>query len=135
MLTYYGHHFMIYVKQTIMLYPLNLYSGACQLFHNKTGGGGEEKKEKSSPLVFPPCFKRISAASAAGCQEWWPGAQALGKEHSSASVQPRASAFMALSLSFPVYEMGMTTGPTTWGHGVDEMKSRLDDSGWQNNGP
>ena len=35
--TYCGHHFTIYVSQTIMLYTLNLYSDVCQLYVNKTG--------------------------------------------------------------------------------------------------
>ena len=35
--TYGGNHFTVYVNQTIMLYTLNLYSDACQLFLNKTG--------------------------------------------------------------------------------------------------
>lgn len=52
-----------------------------------------------------------------------PGTQALGEERSSASVQLWASAFMSLSLNIPIYEMGITTGPTTLDQSIDEMKS------------
>ena len=37
---YCGNHFMLYKSQIIMLYTLNLYSAACQLYLNETG---EEK--------------------------------------------------------------------------------------------
>ena len=33
---YCGHHFKIYVNQTIILHMLSLYSYVCQLFLNKT---------------------------------------------------------------------------------------------------
>ena len=34
--TYCGHHEMMYVSQTIMLYNLNLFIAVCQLYPNKT---------------------------------------------------------------------------------------------------
>ena len=34
--TSFGNPFTIYTNQTLMLYDLNLYSDACQLFLNKT---------------------------------------------------------------------------------------------------
>ena len=83
------------------------------------------------------CLKRISAASVGkqqGVRGGWPGTQEPGKEQSGASVQPWARAFPSLSLSFPTYGVGLTAGPSTLGHGVDEMKS-LDHSGWQDGWP
>lgn len=35
--TYRGHHFTIYIRQIIMLNTLNLHSGICQFYLNKTG--------------------------------------------------------------------------------------------------
>lgn len=35
--TYWGHHCTVFAGQAIMLYPLNLHSGVCQLDLNKTG--------------------------------------------------------------------------------------------------
>ena len=37
------NHFMMYVRQIIMLYTLNLSSAVCQLYLNKTG---EKKKNR-----------------------------------------------------------------------------------------
>ena len=34
-----GNHLTMYVSQIILLYTLNLYSAACQLYSNKKGGG------------------------------------------------------------------------------------------------
>ena len=36
---YCGNHLTMYVSQIILLYTLNLYSAACQLYSNKKGGG------------------------------------------------------------------------------------------------
>lgn len=108
---------MIHGNQTIMLYPLSSYSGACQLFLNKTGGGRRRGKKKrarpwSSLLVSKEFQLHVLGSSrASGVLA---GGQTLGKEHSSTSMQPRVGAFLALSLSFPVCEMGMTIGP--WYH-------------------
>ena len=46
-ITYCGNHFTIYVNKTIMLHTLNLYSGICQLFLNKT----KKKKTTSFSLL------------------------------------------------------------------------------------
>ena len=45
--TYCDNHFTIYINQTTMLHILNLYSGICQLFLNKT------KKKKTTSFSFP----------------------------------------------------------------------------------
>ena len=45
--TYSGDHFTIYVNQPIMLYFLNLYGAACQLFLNKTA------RKKKPAKVWP----------------------------------------------------------------------------------
>ena len=44
--TYCGNHFTIYINQIIMLHTLNLYSGICQLFLNKT------KKKKTTSFSY-----------------------------------------------------------------------------------
>ena len=130
---------MIHGNQTIMLNPLSSHSGACQLFLNKTGGGRSRGKKKrarpwSSLLVskeFQLYMLRSSRVSGV-----WPEGQTLGKEHSSTSTQPGVGAFSALSLNFPVCEMGMTIGP--WYHmgpRCHEIKWGLNDSGWQDSGP
>jgi len=130
---------MIHGNQTIMLYPLSSYSGACQLFLNKTGGGRRRGKKKrarpwSSLLVSKEFQLHVLGSSrASGVLA---GGQTLGKEHSSTSMQPRVGAFLALSLSFPVCEMGMTIGP--WYHmgpWCHEIKWGLNDSGWQDSSP
>lgn len=70
-------------------------------------------------MVFFPCFKRIPAASVRKQQQ----VRNTGTGHNSAPVQLWASAFTALSLNFPINELGITTESTPLGHGVDEMKS------------
>ena len=51
-----GNHLTMYVSQIILLYTLNLYSAACQLYSNKKGGGIpalwiNKKKKSDKPLV------------------------------------------------------------------------------------
>lgn len=43
-----GKHFTVYVSQVIMLYILNIYSGTCQLYLNKTGKRKKRSRERSS---------------------------------------------------------------------------------------
>ena len=54
--TYCGNHFTIYVNQTIMLYPLNLYSDVYQLFLNKIGN-----KKKKQKKYFTTCTGLMKA--------------------------------------------------------------------------
>lgn len=76
--TYRSNHLTGRANQTTRRHPLNLYSELCPLSRNETEGG----KEKSSPVVRPPCFKRVLVASIRKRQgSGWPGAQALAETH------------------------------------------------------
>lgn len=75
----------------------------------------EKQKKRAclwSSLLVSKKFQ-LKGQKAARCQEGRPGTQALGEAHCLASVPPWAGAFPSLSLDFPIYKMGVTTGPTT----------------------
>lgn len=131
--TYRGNHLTRRANQTTRRHPLNLYSELCPLSRNETEGG----KEKSSPVVRPPCFKRVLVASIRKRQgSGWNQEHRHWQKHTSASVQPWAAVFVALGLSVPVCEMGTTTGPTYHvGSWCQLHKIIIRDCGWQNNGP
>ena len=60
--TYCDNYFMMYESSMIMLYTLNLYSAACQLYVSKTGRKKEQELLCKTVNVCSSCYGKMEAS-------------------------------------------------------------------------